>query len=114
MSQHTICLTQANVVNASNGANTLVYQFPTSAQFKNHSIALQSISVYYSWMSISAALNNNTFSFTIYPGEVFAYTYSIVIPDGAYSISDLNSYFKYWSIDKGLYYTNDALGSTLI
>jgi len=108
--QHTIALTQANVVNATSGANTLVYQFPVSAQFKNHSIALQSISVYYSWMSISSALGNNTFTFTIYPGEVFEVAYTIVIPDGAYNITDLNSYLKYWSIQNGLYMTNDASG----
>jgi len=110
MSQHTIALTQANVTNPTSGANTLVYSFPTSAQFKNHSIALQSISVYYSWLSISSALGNNTFTFTIYPGEVFEYTYTIVIPDGAYNVSDLNSYLKYWSIQNGLYMTNDASG----
>jgi hypothetical protein len=61
-------------------------------------------------MSISSALNNNTFTFTIYPGEVFEYTYTITIPDGAYNVSDLNSYFKYWSIQNGLYMINDASG----
>ena len=108
--QHTICLTQANCVNPTSGCNTLVYQFPTSAQFKTHSIALQSISVYYSWMSISSALGNNTFTFQIYPADAWAVTYTVVIPDGAYSIADLNSYFKYWSIEHGLYMVDDVTG----
>ena len=111
MSQHTICLTQSNVVNPTSGSNQLVYKFPTSTQFSNHSTALQSISVYYSWMSISSSLNNNTFTFTIYPNDAWAHTYTVIIPNGAYNVSDLNSYFKYWSIENGLYMINTSTGA---
>jgi hypothetical protein len=61
-------------------------------------------------MSISAALNNNTFSLTVYPNDAWSQTFTVTIPDGAYNISDLNSYFKYWSIKNGLYWTNDLTG----
>jgi hypothetical protein len=108
--QSTVCLNQSNVINPSSGANQLVYKFPTSTQFSNHSIALQSISVYYSWVSISSALNNNSFSITIYPNDAWSQTFTVTIPDGAYNISDLNSYFKYWSIQNGLYMINDLTG----
>jgi hypothetical protein len=106
----TIVLTSANCVNPSSGSNTFVYTFPTSVEFKHHEIALQSVSTAYSWFNISASLGNNVFSFQIYPADAWAQTYQIVIPDGAYNVSDINSYFKYWSIANGLFMINAATG----
>ena len=56
MAESTIVLTQANCTNPLTGSNTFVYQFPTSVNFANHSIALQSVSCSFSWFNLSAAL----------------------------------------------------------
>ena len=102
----TIALTQANCTNPTSGSNTFVYQFPTSVTFADHSIALQSVATPYSWFSITEALGNNVFTMTVYPDDAWAHTYTITIPDGAYEIIQLNSYFQYWSLANGLYMIN--------
>lgn len=104
-----ICFTPQNVVQDGQN-NKLVFKLPSSVHLKNASVAVQSLSVYYSWRNETAALGNYTFSITIFPGYSFSRTYSIVIPDGSYEIEDLNSYIKYFSQVNGLYLI-DAAGT---
>jgi hypothetical protein len=47
---------------------------------------------------------------TIYPEDAWARPYIITIPDGAYEVSTLNSYFQYWSIANSLYMINPLGG----
>ena len=51
---NTIVLNSSNIVGIDN--NTMVYDFPSSVNFKNHKVAVESISINYSWYNISAAL----------------------------------------------------------
>jgi len=60
----TIVLNQTNIVNLNNGNNQLVYKFPNSVLFSGTSIAVSSVSMYYSWFNISTSLQNNNFSYT--------------------------------------------------
>ena len=46
--------------------NKLVYKFSGSISLPNHSVAVSSLNMYYSWRNISAALGNITFSITIF------------------------------------------------
>ena len=102
-----ICLTQANVAQGT-GNSTFTYHFPCSANLDNHSIALASLTMFSCWNNVTAALGNNKLSLTIYPDDAYSYTYPIVIPDGSYSVADLNSYLQYWAIDNSLYLINAA------
>jgi len=88
--------------------NKLVFKFPGSVKLDNHSVAVSSLNMYYSWRNISAYLGNNTFNITIFPGGGHQ-TFNLVFPDGSYSIADINSYFQYFSIQNGLYML-DATG----
>lgn len=100
----TIVFTQANLVGTGN--NTFEYNFPTTQTFKNASIAVCSAAMYYSWYNISAALNNNSFQYTIpyYNGAInTTATRTITIPDGLYNISDLNNLLQYDMIAAGWY-----------
>ena len=101
----TIIMNSTNVVpNGKN--NALVYKFPNSVQFNNHTIAVQSISLYYSWTNINAnPLENNTFSYIWYVGATPT-TYTIVIPDGLYEITDINKYLQFKFIENGTYLIN--------
>ena len=102
----TIVITQANVVGSGN--NTFEYNFPSTQTFKNASIAVCSASMYYSWYNISAALNNNSFQYTIpyWNGAAnTTITRTVTIPDGLYNISDINNYLQYDMISAGWYYT---------
>ena len=84
----TVILTSSNIVGTGN--NTLEYNFPTTATFKNDYIAVASVSLYYSWFNISQAFDNNTFIYEWGNTQFGPYT----IPDGLYEVSDLNDYLQ--------------------
>ena len=53
-------------------------------------IALSNLSIYYTWKDIKTPYNNNKF-------KILAQTWNdkFELPDGSYSISDIQSYFEY-------------------
>lgn len=102
----TLVLNQTNLVNDGQN-NKLVYSFPNSVQFKDAYIAVSSISMYYSWFNITAAFNNNTFSY-IWTNATGSQTFNITIPDGLYEVATLNQYLQYVFIQNGHYLINTA------
>ena len=98
----TIVLNQTNIVNLNNGNNQLVYKFPNSVLFSGTSIAVSSVSMYYSWFNISSSLQNNNFSYTWTSGTTTT-TYNVTIPNGVYEIADLNTFLQYIFIQNGTY-----------
>jgi hypothetical protein len=104
----TIVLNQSNVVNTDGYNNTLVYKFPNSVAFPNHEIAVQSVSMFYSWGNINnTSLNNYQFTYTWVVGAATT-TYTISIPNGLYEISDINAYMQFRMIQNGTYLINTA------
>jgi len=101
----TITFTQRNIVpNSLN--NTLIYQFPSSVNFTDHSVAVAQVNMFYSWTNINATpLNNNKFSYTYQVGAVVN-TYQVTIPDGIYEITDLNNFLQFTMIANGTYLVN--------
>lgn len=95
-----IILDKNNIIDSNN--NTLVYNFPSSANFNDDSIAVSSVSMYYSWFNISSTLNNNQISYTWTSGTTTT-TYTITIPDGLYEIDDLNALFHYEQVKNKTY-----------
>lgn len=104
-----IIVNQSNAINS----NTFQYNLPSNVDFTNIELALSDISLYYSWYSITSAYNNNKFSI-IFPSGATSTTYNIIIPDGTYSVSDLNNYLKYWFIQNNLYITNNTSGDITV
>ena len=53
-------------------------------------IALSSLSIYYTWKNIKSSYNNNKF-------KISAPTWNdkFELPDGSYSVSDIQDYFEY-------------------
>ena len=53
-------------------------------------IALSNLSIYYTWKNIKSSFNNNKF-------KISAPTWNDIfkLPDGSYSISDIQGYFEY-------------------
>ena len=53
-------------------------------------IALSNLSIYYTWKNIKSSYNNNKF-------KISAPTWNeeFTLPDGSYSISDIQDYFEY-------------------
>ena len=53
-------------------------------------VALSNLSIYYTWKNVKSSYNNNKF-------KISAPTWSeeFELPDGPYSVSDIQDYFKY-------------------
>lgn len=100
-----IVLNKENIINSDN--NTLIYNFPSSATFNDESIALATVSMYYSWFNISSNLGNNKFTYTWTVGVV-ATTYTITIPDGLYEIDDINTLIHFEMEKNGTYLINGS------
>ena len=109
-----IIVTGNNVVQNGNN-NQFVYNFPNSVNLSGCEICVQSITIFYSWFSISAATYNNAqFSYSWLNSAGTGYDkYAIAIPDGLYSIGQIYEYAQYVMINNGHYatQTNDD-GST--
>lgn len=106
----TIVLNSSNVVD--NGlSSTLLYKFPNSVLFSGNSIAVSSISLYYSWFNISQAFGNNIIRYTWTVGLVTT-TYTVTIPDGLYEIADINALLQFTMIQNGQYLV-DASGDNV-
>jgi len=106
----TIVFSQNNIVPGSlnKGNNQLAYQFPNSVSFPNHEIAVQNISMYYSWVNINATtLRNNTFYYVWWVGSTST-QYPVVLPDGLYEISTINKFLQFTMINNGHYIINNT------
>lgn len=85
--------------------NTMQYNFPTgSATFKNAKIGIQSVIIPYSFYNITSGYNNQSFQlkFPITDGSATT-TISVTIPQGFYTISEINSYIQSVMIQNYLY-----------
>ena len=108
MSTFTLVLNSSNVVLNSNNAS-FRYSF-LNGNFRippKSKMCVSSLIVPYSWFNISSIYGNNTFTFT-FPQTGSAPAYTITIPDGFYSVSDLNNYFQQFCIANNLYLINSA------
>ncbi len=104
-----IILTSKNLVADGVYNDTYRYVFPAGqVQFKNHGIAVASISIYNSFYNISSALGNNTYSY-IWPSAV-PETVSVTIPDGQYTITELNTFLQFTFIQH-THYLVDGSGN---
>jgi len=94
MSYTTVLLNSTNVVKGSTN-NRLVYTFPQAKQFKDNSIVLDGLALFYSWFNISAKYGNNQFSYNWFNSTGTGYTtYDIIIPDGFYDARAINAFIQ--------------------
>lgn len=106
-----VILNQTNLV-SNNGFNNIYrYAFPGSAAFKDAKLAVSKIQIYYSWQNINTYYNNDTLSI-IFPTAATTATLSITIPNGTYSIADLNAYLQSQMIANN-YYLVDSGGNNV-
>lgn len=85
------------------------YRFSQPVDFSQYEIALGSVSIYYSWQAINSRRNNGTFRI-VWPTASTTTTYTITLPNGTYSASDINAYLQYWCIQNNLYLINNSTG----
>ena len=76
-----------------NESNKFIYQFTDKLNLKNpnnKNIGLVNLSIYYTWKNIKSAYSYNKF-------KIYAPTWNdgFELPDGYYSISDIQDYFEF-------------------
>ena len=76
-----------------NESNKFIYQFTDKLNLKtpnNKNIGLVNLSIYFTWKNIKSEYNNNKF-------KISAPTWNDTfdLPDGSYSISDIQDYFEF-------------------
>ncbi len=97
-----LIFTQSNLV--ANTNNSLYrFQFARGINLpKNSKVGVGRISLYYSWFNIKSSYNNTSFSIK-WPTLATTTTYNITLPDGNYSIDDINSYLESFCVQNNLY-----------
>ena len=104
-----ITINSSNV--SSTQTNVFNYTFPSgSVNFKKARVAVQSIIIPYSWLNVNGTVYNNAALQLIFPvrisGANTTATVSINIPNGFYTVSNLNSYLQSQMIANGYYLVN--------
>jgi hypothetical protein len=82
--------------------NTVRVQFPYPQSFSASEVALAHLYLWFSWYNISAAFNNNKFSYT-FPTASGQLTFNVTIPDGYYSIDELSQFLDLIMVNNGTY-----------
>ena len=81
-----------NLNSKTNESNRFLYQFTDKLKLKNpnRNMALANLSIYYTWRNTKSEYNNNKF-------KIHAPTWNdeFNLPDGSYSVSDIQDYFEY-------------------
>ena len=107
-----IIFNSTNIVAGSNNTK-LRYNFPKAIKFeKNSQIALSGLNIFYSWYNINASLySNNTLQYVWFDATgILNTTYTIVIPDGYYSVETLNEFIQSKLVGNGHYLTRTSDG----
>jgi len=99
-----ISLNGTNVVSGTDNA-IYRYTFPSPILFQKAKVAVTTVNIFYSWFNISEALENNTYQFT-FTDNTSTTTYTVTMPDGYYSVDDLDTYLQNYCITNGLYLVN--------
>jgi hypothetical protein len=97
-----LIFSQSNLVS---GTNNSLYRFQFARGInlpKGSKVGVGRLSLYYSWFNITSSYNNNAFSI-IWPVGAGTSTFNITLPNGNYSIDDLNSYLQAYCVTNNLY-----------
>lgn len=97
-----IILNSSNVINT-NSNNVYQYNFNNQGFKINEGsvICIGNLTIPYSWYNITTNYSNKTFQI-IFPNATST-TYTITLPDGFYSIDDINNYIQQFCILNNLY-----------
>jgi hypothetical protein len=102
-----ILLTSNQLANRNAGNNRLVYEFQGGGiQFKDNQVALGTCQIYYSWYNITSAYRNNTYSYKWTNGI----TYNVTMPDGNYSVDELNTFLQSVMVANKHYFVDTITG----
>ena len=86
----TICMNSENSKTSENNVLVLKLTDKLDLTRGQKTIALSNLSIYYTWKNVKSSYNNNRF-------KISAPTWNegFELPDGSYSVSDIQDYFEY-------------------
>ena len=93
--------------------DNFLIKFNPSLQFdreKNHSLAIDRLTMTYSWYNIRSSYNNNTVKYTNDRGVNWD---TVVFKNGMYSYTDINDYLRQYMEQKN-HHTTDQRGNKSI
>lgn len=96
-----IILNKSNIVENSNNSK-FEYKFPTTQHFKDMQIALGNLSYNNSIFNITTDYNNNFFQYQWYGAGAIPVS-NVTIPNGIYTLEELNAYLQYVMLNNGHY-----------
>jgi len=96
----TLILNSGNIVPNTNNSE-LVYAFPAGSITikESQQIALATLQMYYSTFNITALNNNNTYQYVWVDGTIV----NVLMPDGFYTLDDINNFLQFTMIGNGHY-----------
>lgn len=101
---YNIILNSTNVSNSTNSQYTYKFITGNFVVKENAEICVSQIQIPYSWFNITTNYQNTQFNFIDWLGT----TYNITLPDGFYSIQDVNNYLETFFINNGMYLINNS------
>jgi hypothetical protein len=104
---YTLVLNSKNVI----GANNNIFQYRFLNGFKisdNAEICISAAQVPYSWYNVSYFYQNTDFNIIFPRGAGLTTTLNISLPDGFYTVDDINSYIRQVCIDNKWYLINSS------
>lgn len=75
---------------------------------ENSLMCISNVTIPYSWFNVnSSQYNNNSFQYT-FPTSTGQQTFTVTLPNGFYSATDINNYLQTQMIQRGQYLVNSA------
>lgn len=104
----TLVLNSSNVVNGSNNT-TFKYNF-LGGNFtaKDYEICIGSVTIPYAWYNVSSYYANTNFTITFPTTASTATAVNVTLPDGNYSVNDIQNYIQATCINNGFYLIDSA------
>ena len=108
---YNIILNSSNCINPNGSCNIYKYNFKQGAFDipENSTISITNVAIPYSWYNINSFYGNNYFSYSI-PTSVGPISITVTIPDGFYTISDLNNILSKSLFNNNFYFYNSSNG----
>jgi hypothetical protein len=102
--QSVITLNKQNNTTITTNNNVMTIAPSMGVELLHNEIALNALYIFYSWYNVTEQFKNKTFSYTWSDNII----YPVIVPDGLYTIDNLNEFFEYQMFLNGHYLLNSA------
>ena len=110
---YTLVLNSSNVIGSNN--SIFKYNFINGSFVVNadSEISISQVVIPYSWFNINKTFYTNATLQYKFPNGSTNNTYTVIFPDGYYSVSDLNHYLQLYMVSQNQYFYSSTAGTNL-